>query len=64
MKKALIIVLCVFLLFIPTFVAIVSYVSAQNNPVDQNAVTKIDITDPQGKLYSFDKESAKKCFRR
>ncbi|MDD6800784.1 MAG: M23 family metallopeptidase [Firmicutes bacterium] len=59
MKKALIIVLCVFLLFIPTFVAIVSYVSAQNNPVDQNAVTKIDITDPQGKLYSFDKESAK-----
>lgn len=51
-KKVLITVLAVILLFIPTYVAIASYSRGQKNPI--KAVTKLVIVDTDGNSYEFD----------
>ena len=53
MKKVLIITAVIICLFIPTYIAIYLYSSAQITPVSENSVTALDITAPDGKTYSF-----------
>lgn len=57
MKKIFFVVLCVALLFVPTYVALGSYYMAQNSPVDEDAVTKMIVNAPDGTSYVFDKNS-------
>jgi len=51
-KKILITVLCVLLLFLPTYIAIANYNMGQKNPI--KAVTKIVVVDTKGNSYEFD----------
>ncbi|MBE6537898.1 MAG: M23 family metallopeptidase [Ruminococcaceae bacterium] len=55
MKKTIISVLCVVLIFIPTFIAIGSYIATQNSPISNNFVEKIDIADLDGNTYTVAK---------
>lgn len=57
MKGKLIAVLAVVALFIPTFIAVGSYVVAQNSPVTDSAVSKMVISDIDGETYTFDRNS-------
>ena len=58
MKKTIISVLCVLLLFIPTYIAIVSYVQTQNAPISNSFVEKIDISDLNGESFTVAKTNA------
>ncbi len=57
-RNKLIAALCVIALFIPTYVAIGSYVSAQNAPVEEKTVSAMQIVDIRGNSFSLDKENA------
>ena len=57
-KKALI-VLCILLLFIPTYIAVFYYISAQNSPVDTRAVEKLELRDPSGNQYEIIRSNSK-----
>lgn len=48
MKKTVVAVFCVILIFIPTFIAIASYVTTQNAPISNNYVEKLEISDLDG----------------
>lgn len=56
-KKILIGVLILVILFIPTYIAILSYSRAQVNPVDKNSVTKMVLRSPSSEEYVFDKQA-------
>ena len=56
-KKILTAVLCLALLFIPTYIAIISYNIAQASPVDKNSVTKMVLKTPGTSEYIFDKQA-------
>ncbi len=58
MKKTIISVLCVLLLFIPTYIAIASYITTQNAPISNNFVEKIDIADLKGETFTVAKTNA------
>ena len=58
MKKTIISVLCVLLLFIPTYIAIASYVQTQNAPISNSFVEKIDIADLDGESYTVAKTNS------
>ncbi len=54
MNSKLKIVLVLILLFIPTYFAVASYVTAQSGTVDNSrGIEKMEILDPDGKLYQF-----------
>lgn len=55
MKKIIVSVLCVVLIFIPTFIAIASYITTQNNPISNSFAEKIDISDLDGNTYTIAK---------
>ena len=55
MKKTVISVLCVILVFIPTFIAIASYIMTQNAPLSNGFVERIDISDFNGKTSTVTK---------
>ena len=55
MKKAIISVLVVLLIFIPTYIAIASYITTQNSPISNNLVEKIDISDLDGETHTVAK---------
>lgn len=55
MKKVIITVICIVLLFAPTIVAVSYYLSAQSNPVDYGAINKMEIIDPDGKTTTVEK---------
>ena len=57
MKKVLIAALCVVIMFIPTYIAVAYYNAAQNNPVSESSVIKMQLTDPEGTVYTFDKDT-------
>ena len=57
MKKIYIIILCVLIAFIPTYVAIGSYFSTQVQPVKQDTVDKLVILSPTGITNEIHKES-------
>ncbi len=48
MKKTIVSVLVVLLIFIPTYIAIGSYIASQNAPISNSFVEKIDISDLDG----------------
>lgn len=56
-KKILTAVLCLALLFIPTYIAIISYNIAQSSPVDKNSVVKMILKTPGSSEYIFDKQA-------
>ncbi len=58
MKKTVIIVLCIIALFIPTYLAIAYYISAQNAPVAERTVEKFTLRDLEGKEFVFDKNNS------
>lgn len=49
MKRTILAVVCVILVFIPTYIAIASYVSTQNSPISNSYVEKIEIADLDAK---------------
>ncbi|MGN1048761.1 MAG: M23 family metallopeptidase [Eubacteriales bacterium] len=49
MKRTILAVVCVILVFIPTYIAIASYVSTQNAPISNSYVEKIEIADLNAK---------------
>lgn len=55
MKKTIISVICVLLIFIPTYIAIASYVTTQNAPISNDFVEKIDIADLNGETFTVAK---------
>ncbi len=55
MKKILVAVVIVLLIFIPTYIAIGSYIATQNDPISTSFVDKIDIADLDGKTVSVSK---------
>ena len=59
MKGKIIAAVCVLLLFIPTVLAIVSYNSAVNHPVDRAAISKMVITDVDGATFTFERGAEK-----
>ncbi len=48
MKKIYVVIICILIAFIPTYIAIGSYFSTQAQPVKQFAVDKIEILSPKG----------------
>ena len=58
MKKTVIFVLCIIALFIPTYMAIAYYISAQNAPIAERTVEKFTLRDIEGNEFIFDKNSS------
>ncbi|MFA6948099.1 MAG: M23 family metallopeptidase [Eubacteriales bacterium] len=58
MKGKLAAVIALVILFIPTYIAVAYYVSAQNAPVTESAVNKMELIDLYGDTYDFEKSSA------
>ncbi len=58
-NKKTLTVLCILLLFMPTYIAIFYYKSAQKQPVDTRAVEKIDFTDTAGQNFIVSKANSK-----
>ncbi len=58
-KNIFTIVICVLMLFIPSYIAIANYVSAQYAPVDEKNVTKLEITDVGGNVFSLSADDEK-----
>ncbi len=50
-KKLVISILCVLALFIPTYLAIGSYLITKDAPVDAKKVDRLDIADPEGQTF-------------
>lgn len=57
MKKKIIALLIIIALFIPTFIAVGYYVSAQNAPVAERTVDKLTLSTLDGNVFVFDKKS-------
>lgn len=56
-KSILTLVACIAALFIPTYIAIITFIAAQNAPVSASNVTKLEITDVEGQLFELSMES-------
>lgn len=56
-KSLLTLVACIVALFIPTYIALISYIGAQYAPVSESSVTKLEITDLKGKEFSLSADS-------
>ncbi len=52
-KNILTLVAIIAAIFIPTYIAIGSYIGAQFAPVDEKTITKLEITDIGGNVYSL-----------
>lgn len=61
-QKKIIWAVCIVLLFIPTYIGIWAYASARKAPVREGAVTRMELTDLNGTVYSFSADSAKDEF--
>ena len=59
MKTKIIAAICTVLLFIPTYIAVIYYINAQNAPVNVSVVSKMRITDNNGNMVEFEKTSKK-----
>lgn len=57
MKNKVLLFILAVALFIPSFVAITSYVRAQNSPVNEKTTTRMVIADLDGNEYVFDKSN-------
>ncbi len=54
-KQKLIWAVCLILLFIPTYIGVWAFTSAQKKPVTDNAVTRMELTDLVGTSYSIER---------
>ena len=61
-KNKLIWAVCLVALFIPTYIGIWAYTSAQKSPVRSSAVTRMELTDLTGTVFAFDRETAAEGF--
>ena len=52
-KKILTIVVCALVLVLPSVVAILFYSHAQNNPVTRSAVSRMEVSAPDGNTYTY-----------
>lgn len=59
MKSKIIAAVCTILLFIPTYIAVFYYVSAQSAPVNVNVVSKMTIADMNGNVLEFERTTKK-----
>ncbi len=50
-------VACIAALFIPTYVAVISYIGAQYAPISESSVTQLDIVDFDGNSFSLSADS-------
>lgn len=57
MKGKLIAAICIVLLFIPTYIAVSFYITAQNSPVSDNVVSKMVMRDVDGAIFTFTRGS-------
>ena len=57
MKKKIIAALCIIAIFIPTYLAIAYYISAQNAPVAERTVESLTLKTLDGNKFVFDKKS-------
>ena len=57
MKKIYIVIICVLVAFIPTYIAIGSYFSTQAQPVKEDTVDKIEIISPTGIVSEITREN-------
>ena len=57
MKKKIIALISIIAIFIPTYIAIAYYISAQNAPVAERTVESLTLVDVQDKTFFFDKNS-------
>ncbi len=57
-KNIFTVILCVIALFIPSYIAVANYVSAQHAPVDEKTTTKLEITDIDGNLFELSADDA------
>ncbi|MDD4774689.1 MAG: hypothetical protein PHZ09_13985, partial [Eubacteriales bacterium] len=57
MKGKLITAICIILLFLPTYIAIAFYINAQNSPVSDRVVTQMIMTDIDGEVFTFIRNS-------
>ena len=53
MKSRFIAVLCILALFIPTYVAVVAYISEQNAPLDIKKIDRIEINDLHQNVFEY-----------
>lgn len=58
-KSILTVIGIVIALFIPTYIAIGSYIGAQYAPVDEKSVTRLEITDPNGNVFTLPADDSK-----
>jgi len=58
MRNKIIAVFCVIAMFIPTYIAIAAYMNAQNNPVDDSNIVKMQLVDLDGTVFEFDKKNS------
>ena len=52
-KNIVTLIVGVVLLFVPTYIAIINYFSAQYAPVSRSNVTKLEITDMKGNIFTL-----------
>ncbi len=57
MKKNILFVLLLLVLFIPSYIAIYRYATALKEPVSQEDVTAMKVVDPVGKIYYYEKSN-------
>lgn len=58
LRNKLIALSCAIALFIPTYIAIGSYVAAQHAPVDEKSISSMQIVDTRGSVFTLSRENA------
>ena len=57
MKKKIIALISIIAIFIPTYIAVAYYISAQNAPVAERTVESLTLVDIEDNTFFFDKNS-------
>lgn len=57
-KNILVVAAVIAALFIPTYIAIINFIGAQYAPVSEKSVTRLEITDPSGIVYTLTPDKA------
>ncbi|MBE6631763.1 MAG: M23 family metallopeptidase [Ruminococcaceae bacterium] len=52
-KKILITILCLAILFIPTYIAVANYKDAQKSPITDTSINGLKLVDPNGAVYEM-----------
>jgi len=57
MKNKVIAFFCIIAMFIPTYIAIAHYITAQNSTLDLRVVSKMQLLDLNGNVFTFERKS-------